>query len=148
MSWNEIKTDNKKIYPSESITLFMMETNSGKTATHWVDKAYENYAFKKECMYNCFVEVHFTNEKNSTEEIIDIAEIEDLFKTKLRKVCVCHIIARITTDQGINIEYYVDDVEKAIATFNQIEDELDSSFSFSCEISDDEDWGNVAELFT
>ena len=146
MNWKEIKLDDKEIYPENSITVFMMETESGKHTTHWVDKAYKNYKFKKECMFNCYITVDFTDDFNSQKQNIDVTEIENYFKNKLREVCVCHIVARITTDTGINLELYVDNVENAINKFNELEEGTDRLVSFSCEINDDEDWENVYEI--
>lgn len=147
MNWNDIKTDNQKVYPTESITVFMMDTDSGKPETHWVNKGYEQYAYKKQCPFNCFVTVDFNDDFNATNLTLDVAEIEALFKNKLREVCVCHIVARTTTDTGINIEYYIDDVERAIAKFTEIEQAENQVISFDCEIIEDEDWDNVAVLF-
>lgn len=47
MEWNEIKTNDQKIYPPNSITLFLMDTEAGLPCTCWVDKAYTDYPYKK-----------------------------------------------------------------------------------------------------
>ncbi len=146
MNWEDIKSDHKKVYPANSITVFMMDTENGKAATHWVDEAYKNYEFKAECMFNCYVTVDFTDGFNSQKEIPDIAEIEKYFTEKLREVCVCHLVARITTDTGINLELYVDNVDHAIKKFNEIEEDALRLVNFSCEITDDENWQNVEEI--
>jgi hypothetical protein len=143
MNWEDIKVNNEKIYPVNSITVFMMDTESGKPATHWVDKAYKNYPYKKECMFNCLITVDLTDDLNANKPNLDIADIEEYFTAKLREVCVCHIVARITTDTGINLELYVDDVEKAINRLNELEEDTDRRVNFDCEITDDENWGNV-----
>lgn len=140
MNWEEIKLDKKRIYPKNSITVFMMNTESGKPATHWVDKAYKNYEFKNECMFNCYITVDLTDVFNSQKENIDI---EKYFTTKLREVCVCHLVARITTNTGINLELYVDDVEKVVNKLNEIEETKNRLVNFNCEINDDENWENV-----
>lgn len=144
MNWDEIKLS-KDIYPANSITVFLMDTSGGKPATHWVDKVYQNYPYKKECMFNCLITVDFTDEFNSRQQL-DVADIEHYFTAQLRAVCVCHLVARITTDNGINLELYVDDVENAIAKLNELEDSTDKFIHFDCEISDDEDWENVAGI--
>jgi hypothetical protein len=146
MNWEEIKLDKKKIYPTNKITIFMMNTESGKPATHWVDIAYKNYGFKNECMFNCYITVDLTDEFNSKKQNLDIVEIENYFKMQLRGVCVCHIVARITTDIGINLELYVDNVENAINKFNELEEDANRLVNFSCEINDDENWENVDEI--
>lgn len=146
MNWNEIKVDHKKIYPENRITVFMMDTESGKPATHWVDKAYENYEFKKECMFNCYITIDLTDSYNAQKIDHDVTEIEHYFRTNLREVGVCHLIARITTDVGMHIELYVDDVENAINKFNELEEDPHRLVNFDCEISDDEEWVNVSEI--
>lgn len=146
MNWEEIRLDNKKIYPANSITVFLMNTESGKPATHWVDKAYKNYTFKKECMFNCYITVDLTDDFNAQKQNLDITDIEKYFTTNLREVCICHIVARITTDSGINLELYVDDIENAINKFNELEDDADRLVKFGCEINDDENWKNVYEI--
>ena len=42
----------------------------------------------------------------------------------------------------------MDDVEKAIHKFNELEENADRLVNFSCEISDDENWENVDEILT
>ncbi|MEH7889231.1 DUF695 domain-containing protein [Elizabethkingia meningoseptica] len=147
MEWNEIKTDNQKIYPQNSITLFLMDTEAGIPGTCWVDKAYANYPYKQECMFNCYISVDLLDDEfNRRNKDLDYAGIEDYFTTQLRQVCVCHIIARITTDYGIAIELYVDDVERVIQKLNEIESDENRLVNFNCEICDDENWDNVASL--
>lgn len=148
MNWEEIKLDNKKIYPTNSITVFMMDTESGKPAMHWVDKVYKNYEYKNQCKFNCYIIVDLTDHFNSKKQNIEIIDIENYFKTQLREVCVCHLVARITTDIGINLELYIDDVEKAIHKFNELEENADRLVNFSCEINDDENWENVDEILS
>lgn len=147
MNWDAIKQNTSEVYPKHSITIFTMNTETGKPATCWVDKGYKDYKYKKECMYNCFISVDLTNEFNAKKEGLDFADIEDFFTTKLREACICHIIARITTAKGLNIELYIDDVEKGIEKFNEIENDPGRLVNFDCEISDDEDWDNVSGLF-
>jgi hypothetical protein len=146
MHWEEIKSDNQQVYPTSSLSIFMMPTESGKPATHWVDKAYQNYPFKKECPFNCYVSIDFTEDFNTQKEQLDIVEIENYFRNQLRSVCVCHLIARVTTDNGINLELYVDNVEQAIEKLNEMEADINRLVDFNCEINDDENWDNVAEI--
>ncbi|OPB87470.1 DUF695 domain-containing protein [Elizabethkingia ursingii] len=147
MDWNEIKADNQQIYPPNSITLFLMDTESGLPGTCWVDKAYADYPYKKECMFNCYISVDLLNDEfNLQKKDLDYADIEDYFTTQLREVSVCHIVARITTDNGIAIELYADDVERVIQKLNEIESDKNRLVNFNCEIYDDENWDNVSNL--
>jgi len=147
MDWNEIKADNQQIYPPNSITLFLMDTESGLPGTCWVDKAYADYPYKKECMFNCYISVDLLNDEfNLQKKDLDYADIEDYFTTQLREISVCHIVARITTDNGIAIELYTDDVERVIQKLNEIESDKNRLVNFNCEIYDDESWDNVSNL--
>ncbi|OPC03924.1 DUF695 domain-containing protein [Elizabethkingia ursingii] len=147
MDWNEIKADNQQIYPPNSITLFLMDTESGLPGTCWVDKAYADYPYKKECMFNCYISVDLLNDEfNLQKKDLDYADIEYYFTTQLREVSVCHIVARITTDNGIAIELYTDDVERVIQKLNEIESDKNRLVNFNCEIYDDESWDNVSNL--
>ncbi|MDR2231351.1 MAG: DUF695 domain-containing protein [Flavobacteriaceae bacterium] len=147
MDWNEIKADNQQIYPPNSITLFLMDTESGLPGTCWVDKAYADYPYKKECMFNCYISVDLLNDEfNLQKKDLDYVDIEDYFTTQLREVSVCHIVARITTDNGIAIELYADDVERVIQKLNEIESNENRLVNFNCEIYDDESWDNVSNL--
>lgn len=149
MEWNEIKTDDQKIYPPNSITLFLMDTESGLPATCWVDKAYADYPYKKECMFNCYISVDLQNDEfNLQNSDLDYADIEDYFIEQLREVCICHMVARITTDNGIAIELYADDVEHVIQKLNEIESDENRLVNFNCEIYDDENWDNVSNLLS
>ena len=147
MDWNEIKADNQQIYPPNSIPLFLMDTESGLPGTCWVDKAYADYPYKKECMFNCYISVDLLNDEfNLQKKDLDYADIEDYFTTQLREVSVCHIVARITTDNGIAIELYADDVERIIQKLNEIESDKNRLANFNCEIYDDENWDNISNL--
>ncbi|MBW3517908.1 DUF695 domain-containing protein [Flavobacterium sp. NKUCC04_CG] len=146
MNWKETSLDKMQIYPVNSITVFMMDTQNGKTETHWVDKAYKNYKFKKECKFNCYITVDFTDDFNAQQDQLDITDIEKYLTTNLREVCVCHLVARITTDVGINLEFYVDEVEEAIKRLNELEEDTDRLINFDCEITEDEEWENVFEI--
>ena len=77
---------------------------------------------------------------------MDYSDIENYFTTQLREVSVCHIVARITTDTGIAIELYADDLERVIQKLNKIESDENRLVNFSCEIYDDENWDNVSNL--
>ncbi len=146
MNWKETRLDKMQIYPVNSITVFMMDTENGRPETHWVDKAYKNYIYKNECKFNCYLTVDFSDDFNAQKDHLDIADIEKYFTTNLRAVCVCHLVARITTDIGINLEFYVDDVEEAIKRLNELEEDTDRLVNFDCEITEDEAWENVFEI--
>lgn len=148
MCWEEIKLDHNIVYPNTEIVEFLMETDEGNMETHWVDRGYDNYAYKKECKYNCMVVVDITDDYNSKKDDHDIVTIENYFNKRLKAVCTAHFIARITTDNGITLEFYVDDVQSAITTLNKMKKDKYKLVNFNCDITDDENWTNVEELFS
>ncbi|WP_407404764.1 DUF695 domain-containing protein [Chryseobacterium sp.] len=148
MTWEEIKLDQNSVYPKNEITEFVMEVDNGNLETHWVDKAYAHYAHKKNCKYNFLVLIDVTDEYNSKKDNHDIIKIEKYFDKKLKAACVCHFVARITTDNGMNLEFYIDDVQSAINVLNDIKRNNNRLVDFNCDITDDENWTNVEELFS
>lgn len=146
MDWEEIKKDNQKIYPENSMTTFIMNTEKGNSATHWVDKAYKDYSYKSYCPYNCLITVNLSNEFNLNKSDLDIESVEKYFKDELRKVCVCHFLARITTEDGFNLELYVDDVENALDKLTELESDPNRAVNFDCEITDDREWETIGVL--
>lgn len=146
MTWEEVKTDSQKVYPQSSITVFLMDTEQGKPATHWVDKAYKEYSYKEFCPFNCLVSIDLGDAFNVSKGNMDIVEVENYFKDELRKVCVCHLLARVTTDHGFDIELYVDDVERALEKFEELAQNPGRLLNFNCEITEDSDWENIEGL--
>ncbi|SHG87434.1 DUF695 domain-containing protein [Pedobacter caeni] len=146
MTWEEVKMDTQKVYPKSSITVFLMDTEQGKPATHWVDKAYKDYSYKRFCPFNCLVSIDLSDRFNVSKANIDTVEIENYFKEELRKVCVCHLLARVTTDNGFDLELYLDDVEEALKKFRTLENDPDRLLNFNCEITEDNDWENIEGL--
>jgi hypothetical protein len=146
-SKNLVKVFNVFTLFNNSNIVILMDTESGLPGTCWVDKAYADYPYKKECMFNCYISVDLLNDEfNLQKKDLDYADIEDYFTTQLREVSVCHIVARITTDNGIAIELYADDVERIIQKLNEIESDKNRLVNFNCEIYDDESWDNVSNL--
>ncbi|MES2656678.1 MAG: DUF695 domain-containing protein [Bacteroidota bacterium] len=107
--WNEIKNTDK-VYPQPSITLLALQTKNGP-GTGWVDMGYKKYPYKKNCRYNFLIKVYFTDSIAGKNPDLDIGTIEDFFIDELRKICVAHIVGRLATDNGLNIEMYLDKLE-------------------------------------
>ena len=145
INWEEVKKTDK-VYPPNSISLLMLKTDGGKSGTGWVDKAYNIYAYKEFCPYNFLIMVDLTDNIAESNPNLDMATIEDFFVNELRTICIAHIVARVVTDVGINIEMYLELQEPAIKHLQTILDNPKRFVSFSCEVNEDPKWTAVSGL--
>lgn len=145
VNWEEIKKTDK-VYPPNSISILMLKTDSGKPGTGWVDKAYDKYPHKKYCPHNFLIMVDLTDSIAENNPDLDMGTIEDFFVDELRKVCVAHIVARVVTDNGMNIEMYLELQEPAMKHLQTILDNPNRLVSFSCEVNEDPKWTAVSGL--
>jgi hypothetical protein len=144
-NWEEIKKTDK-VYPPHSISLLMLNTDSGKSGTAWVDKGYDKYAYKEFCPYNFLIMVDLTDSIAESNADLDMGTVEDFFVDELRKVCVAHIVARVVTDKGMNIEMYLELQKPAMKHLRTILDNPNRLVSFSCEVNEDPKWNAVSGL--
>ncbi len=147
VNWEEIKKTDK-VYPANSISLLMLNTDSGKPGTAWVDKGYDKYPYKKFCPYNFLIMVDLTDSIAKGNLNLDMETIEDFFVDELRKVCVAHIVARVVTDKGMNIEMYLELQEPAMNHLQTILENPNRLVSFNCEVNDDPNWTAISGLMT
>jgi hypothetical protein len=71
---------------------------------------------------------------------LDMGMIEDFFIDELRKVCIAHIIARVVTEKGMNIEMYLELKEPAMKHLKAILNDPNRPVSFKFEVKDDPKW--------
>jgi hypothetical protein len=143
--WNDIKKTDK-VYPQNSISILMMKTESGKPSTGWVDKAYKQYEYKKFCPYNFMIMVSLKDSVAQKNPTLDMGTIETFFTEELRKVGIAHIIARVATDDGVNIEMQLEDNKAAMEHLQNILADPNRLVSFNCEVNYDPKWTAVAGL--
>jgi len=143
--WEEIKKTDT-IYPEHSISILRLKTESGKLATGWIDKAYKDYRYKKYCLYNFLIMVDLTDEIAQSNQELDMGTIEDYFVNELRNICIAHIVARVATDKGFNIEMYLEDDDAAVNHLRSILDNPSRIVSFNCEVNIDPKWDAVSGL--
>jgi|SRR5690554_1513512 len=136
VNWNEIRlTDG--VYPSNSISIVMVTSDSGKPATGWVDLGYKDYQYKKYCPYNLQFNIWIDE---STPEDLDMGTIEDYFTDILKKECVVHRVARVATDFGMIMDLYIDNPEFAQATLAELSESKDKLVEFGCGFNNDPKW--------
>lgn len=136
LDWDTIRST-EGVYPSNSISLLMTETETGKPATGWLDLAYKDYPYKKYCPYNLQFSVEVDE---SRSEDLDMGTIEDFFRDLLKKECVVHVVARVTTDFGMIMDMYIDNPEFAQATLVDLNEREDKWIEFGCGFKYDPKW--------
>lgn len=138
LPWDDIKNTDK-VYPENSITLFTLQTKNGP-GTGWVDKGYIKYPYKKNCRYNFLIKVDLTDEIAEKNPDLDMGTIEDFFTDELRKIGVAHIVGRLVTDKGLNIEMYLEKLEEPQSHLEFLSKKADRLFSFEIESNEDPWW--------
>jgi len=138
-AWDIIK-DSQEVYPDNSITLFTLVTKSGVPGTGWVDMAYKKYPYKKQCSYNLLIKVDLSDSVADKNPDLDMGTIEDFFTNELRKICVSHMVARLVTDEGMNIEMYLETDEIAKEHLQYLSANPARQFSFTFELAKDPWW--------
>ena len=106
-SW-QAKKSNSKVYPKPKYATMTTTTKSGNTAHGKVNMAYRWYRFKKFTPYN----LHFTVWIERKDVKPDDAEvIQAYFEKHLRAGCTAHCVGNLVTDYGLNLDFYVDDLD-------------------------------------
>lgn len=131
--------DSADLYPQNSISVIMVQTDSGKAATGWVDLAYVNYKYKKCCPFNLQFNVEISDSQAESDEL-DFGTIEDYFINELKKGCVTHPVARVTTDFGFIMDMYIDDTKFASKKLAEIYEDPNKIVEFGCGFNKDPKW--------
>jgi len=131
--------DSADVYPKNLISVIMLQTESGKPATGWVDLAYVEYEFKKCCPFNLQFSVEIS-ENNTKSDELDDGTIEDYFINELKKGCITHPVARVATDFGFKMDMYVDNVDFASKKLAEMYENPNKLVEFGCGINSDPKW--------
>lgn len=145
VNWDDIDSS-ASIYPDASISLFTVSSETGETFTGWVDKGYVDYEFKAYCPYNFLIKVDLNDHIASANGDLDMASVEDYFLAELRQIGVSHMVARIATAEGMNIEFYHENYKQTKARLGELMTDDGRLVSFTCEINDDTKWRAVHGL--
>ena len=108
-------------------------------ATGWIDLAYVNYKFKKCCPFNLQLSVEIPDDENTLEDL-DFGTIEDYFTNELKKICVTHPVARLATDFGFIMDFYVDKAESASEKLSELYEDPNKLVEFGCGFKNDPKW--------
>jgi hypothetical protein len=143
--WLAIKVTDK-VYPNHAISILRLTTKYGKAATGWVDKSYEQYAYKPFCPYNLLVQISLPNQPAKNDTVVDMEAIQNFFIREIRGVSIAHLVARLVTDEGLKLEIYTDCKRPVIKHLDQLKDDPSLFQSFTYEIIKDPRWTAVSSL--
>ncbi len=144
VDWNVVK-QTTAVYPQNSFSLVMGKTDNGKVATGWINLAYKDYNFKKFCPYNFQLSIEIDNNKSQQ---VDIEYVENYFIDKLQKVCIVHAVSRMMIDDGMIMDFYIDNVDLAEKTFNELYQDPTKLVEFGCAINFDPRWEEYVRILT
>lgn len=145
VDWLAIKATDK-VYPYHAISILKLKTKSGKAATGWLDKSYKEYEYKRFSPYNFLVKVSLHQQSAETDAAIDMEAIQHYFITEVRRVSIAHMVARIVTDEGMNLEIYLEQKQPVIEHLDQLKDNPALFKSFTYEINKDPRWTAISGL--
>lgn len=136
IKWEEIRLTDA-VYPTNSISVVMTQSESGKPATGWVDLGYKEYAYKKYCPFNLQFNILIDE---TTPEDLDMGTIEDYFTNILKKECVVHPVARVATDFGMIMDLYIDNPDFAQQVLGELSESDKKLVEFGCGFNNDPKW--------
>lgn len=142
--WDEA-VQSGSVYPQESISLVSLQTKNGM-GTGWIDMAYVKYPYKTECRYNILIEIDLSDAIAQNNSDLDMGTIEDFLIDGLREITVAHAISRLVTENGMSMEFYVENKEKSENFLKVASDNPNRLFSFRYELNEDPWWLAVRPL--
>jgi len=146
VNWEEIKTSDK-VYPQPAISIIMIQSESGKPATGWIDLAYKDYPYKKHCPIN----LQFNIWLDENSPVPDMGTVEEYFVNMLKPKCIVHRVARVATDFGMEMDLYIDNSEFALQVLNELSESEDKLVEFGCGLNYDPQWkeyDRITQLLT
>ena len=144
--WYAIK-ESKDLYVKGPIAILRMKSKKGLLLTGWVNKGYKDYPYKNFCKQNFLIKVNLLDNPAASNSNIGMDTIEEYFLSNLREACVCHLVARLATDEGLNLEMYLDDRDSAMITLLNLSKNQNNLASFTYENHYDPHWDAVQGLF-
>ena len=147
VNWEKVKNSDK-VYPKHSFTMLKLTMANGELGTGWVDKAYKKYDLKEFCPYHTKISIDLTNQVAEDNPDLDMGTIEDFFSDELKGICVCHLVSRLVSDKGMDIECYVEMDEPVEQYLRKVSLAEDSLVTFTYKIDFDPKWKRVNRLLS
>jgi len=145
LDWEKVKYSDKA-YPKHSFTLLKLTMANGELGTGWIDKAYKKYEFKKFYPYHIKISIDLTDQVAEDNPDLDMGTIEDFFSDELKGICVCHLVSRLVSDRGMEIEFYSEENEPIEQFLRKVSLAENRLVSFTYEIDFDPKWKQVNTL--
>jgi|SRR5690554_3174036 len=136
INWEEIRLTDA-VYPTNSISVIMTQSESGKPGTGWVDFGYKEYLYKRYCPFNLRFDIWIDE---TTPEDLDMGTIEDEFTDILKKGCVVHPVSRVATDFGMIMDLYIDNPDFAEKVLGELDESDEKLVEFGCGFYYDPKW--------
>lgn len=144
VNWATIKSNDTIIYPKKEIAMYTL-SNLEASRLAWTDISYAFYKFRSICKYHITIQ---------SEEVdlrkMRFNDVEAYFKSKLREVCVAHIVIIEKADKGyetifkgFRTDIYVDDLKSATKKLDQLKRENTKLFDFEYQVSKDDNWTDL-----
>ena len=133
------------LYPQNSLTIVMTQTESGNVGTGWIDLAYEDYKYKSCFPHNLQFEVDIL-EKDVDSDNLDYGTLEDYFVNALKKGCITHPVSRVATDKGFIMDIYVDDADFAMNLLTEMYEDPNKIVDFGCGFNHDPKWKEYSRI--
>ena len=135
------------LYPAGPIAILRMKSKVGGLLTGWVNKGYEKYPYKNFCKQNFLIKVNLLDNLDNSNPDLDMATVENYFVDNLRKLCVSHLVARLATDNGLNLEFYLEYQDAGLICLRQLSNDQNRLVNFTYENNHDPSWSAVQGLF-
>jgi hypothetical protein len=120
----------------------------GEIGTGWVDKAYKKYEYKQFCPYHISIQVDLTDHIALKNPDLDMGTIEDFFSEGLKEICLCHMVSRLASEKGMEIEIYVADKEKVNVFLTETKNDENRLFTFDYLTDLDPKWKKVNKVLS
>lgn len=145
VDWEVVKSSNQ-IYPKHSFTLLKLTMLNGMLGTGWVDKSYRTYEFKEFCPFHIGISIDLTDKVAENNPDLDMGTIEDFFLDELKRICICHLVSRLVSDRGMELECYSEENEPIEQFLRKVSLAKDRLVSFIYQIDFDPKWKQVNKL--
>lgn len=143
--WNSVKKSSH-LYPAGPMVTLKIKSTDGRLLSGWVNSGYKKYAHRQFCAYNFLINVTYPGAALSHTET-DMETVEQYFRSQLQNVCVSHMVARLATIEGLNLEMYLEDATAGKAALQKMANNPYNFFSFTYEYHFDPDWEAVSGIF-
>lgn len=136
------------MYTPNDFFLLRFKTSNGEIGTGWVDKGYKAYGYKQCCPYHVSIRVDLTDQIAQHHQDLDMGTVEDFLSEELKKICICHMVSRLASEKGMDIELYVEHKTQVEVFLTKAQQDENRLFTFDYEIGFDPKWKKATKLLS